>query len=250
MFSPIIIESSSLVSFLNNYGYGYLSLFIFPFILFPSNEDLTRIFKKKFDCAPDLIIYKKTAIEKHTIRFQQNLELFYVGYVFLFLLEFIVNFWKYFDYKLAVENIRFEKEITLNYTTEYLRTRERYSWRKIRIFPDLNIEEECNMAFDNQDELDSSSDSSGSIGEQSPDIVVIDASQPKLEDAEVETVEPEVKVVEEEPKVEVEEEPKVEVEKEPKQKDKPEPEPEVEVKEEHVERESISDSYKKEIEID
>ena len=151
MFSPVIIESSSLVSFLNNYGFGYLSLFIFPFILFPSNEDLTRIFKKKFDCAPDLIIFKKTAIEKHTIRFQQNLELFYVGYVFLFLLEFVVNYWKYFDYKLAVENIRFEKEIRLNYTPEYLTTRESYSWRKIRIFPDLNIEEECNMAFDNQD---------------------------------------------------------------------------------------------------
>ena len=91
MLNPVIIENSSVINFLNSFGFGYLSLFIFPCILFPSDEDLTRIFKKRLGGAPDLIIFKKTAIEKHTIRFQQNLELFYIGYVFLFLLEFVTK---------------------------------------------------------------------------------------------------------------------------------------------------------------
>ena len=137
MLSPIIIEDSSVVKFLNSWGFNWFSIFIFPFILLPCDEELTRMFKKKLGSSPNLITLKQVTLNRHNIRFQQNLELFWLGYVVLFLFEFLVYFWKYGRCDLAIKNIRFEQEIFQN-SFEYYKTREVFGWRKFKIFPDLD----------------------------------------------------------------------------------------------------------------
>ena len=142
MFSPIIIEDSSVVKFLNSWGFNWFSIFIFPFILLPSDEDLSRMFKKKFKSSPNLITFKQVTLNTHFIRFQQNLELFWLGYMVLFLFEFLINFWKYGKCDLAIKNVRFEQEIYQNNSIDYFKTREVFGWREFKIFPDLEESDE------------------------------------------------------------------------------------------------------------
>ena len=142
MLSPIIIEDSSVVKFLNSWGFNRFSIFIFPFILLPSDEDLSRMFKKKFKSSPNLITFKQVTLNTHFIRFQQNLELFWLGYILLFLFEFLVNFWKYGKCDLAIKNVRFEQEIYQNNSIDYFKTREVFGWREFKIFPDIEESDE------------------------------------------------------------------------------------------------------------
>lgn len=142
MLSPIIIQDSSVVKFLNSWGFNRFSIFIFPFILLPSDEDLSRMFKKKFKSSPNLITFKQVTLNTHFIRFQQNLELFWLGYMVLFLFEFLINFWKYGKCDLAIKNVRFEQEIYQNNSIDYFKTREVFGWREFKIFPDLEESDE------------------------------------------------------------------------------------------------------------
>ena len=72
-------------------------------------------------------------LKRHeTIHFQQQLELFFVGFYILYLFFWLAALVKYKDGSLAYHEIPFEREAHHNqYASNYLETRKRYSsWTK------------------------------------------------------------------------------------------------------------------------
>ena len=111
---PIFIENSrvpKILSYLSPINIGAISLGLFVF----SRKEVTPVLKRH-----------------ETIHFQQQLELFFLGFYMLYLLFWLVGVVKYKDGKHAYHENPFEREAKYNqYASNYLATRKRYvSWAK------------------------------------------------------------------------------------------------------------------------
>lgn len=70
-----------------------------------------------------------------TIHYQQYLETFFIGFLVLYLFDYLVNFVRYREGRLAYANIRAEREAYENDgDPDYLENRKRYQW----LFPKEN----------------------------------------------------------------------------------------------------------------
>ena len=110
---PIFIENSvvpKILSYVSPIKIGAISLGIFVFC--------------RGECHP--------ALRRHeTIHFQQQLELFFVGFYVLYLLFWLVLLLKHRKGDFAYEEIPFEREARYNqYSASYLTDRKRFSWIK------------------------------------------------------------------------------------------------------------------------
>ena len=72
------------------------------------------------------------ATKRHeTIHFQQFLELAFIGFIIIYYFDYLKNYLKYKDGKIAYIHIRAEIEAYENHHDEnYLKTRKRYAWLK------------------------------------------------------------------------------------------------------------------------
>ena len=115
---PIIIYSDKFLNAISwFFPVGGISLF--PFII------LRRKLKGSNSRLADIVI------NHETIHFQQAVELLFVGFYILYLLNFLVNLIRYRNVDKAYETILFEKEAYGNENNlEYLKTRKRFAWIK------------------------------------------------------------------------------------------------------------------------
>ena len=115
---PIFVENSSIpkiLSYVAPIKIAAISLGIFVFC--------------RSECGPTLRRHE-------TIHFQQQLELFFVGFYFLYLLFWLILLFKHREGDAAYAEIPFEREARYNqYSSDYLEVRKRYSW--IRYVRDL-----------------------------------------------------------------------------------------------------------------
>ena len=110
---PIFIENSivpKILSYVSPIKIAAISLGIFVFC--------------RGECGPTL--------KRHeTIHFQQQLELFFVGFYFLYLLFWLIALVKHKKGDFAYHEIPFEREARYNqYSSNYLEVRKRYSWTR------------------------------------------------------------------------------------------------------------------------
>ncbi len=69
-----------------------------------------------------------------TIHFQQYLELFFIGFIILYVLDYLYACFKYRDMKFAYYRIRFEQEAYMNDgDVLYLVNRKRYNWFSLEV---------------------------------------------------------------------------------------------------------------------
>jgi hypothetical protein len=113
LWKPIFVENSripKLLSYLSPINIGAISLGILVF------------------CRKDAF----PSLRRHeTIHFQQQLELFFLGFYMLYLFFWLVGIIKYKDGKHAYHENPFEREAKHNqYASNYLATRKRYTWVK------------------------------------------------------------------------------------------------------------------------
>lgn len=72
-------------------------------------------------------------INHESIHIAQYSELFVVGFLVLYVYDFLTNFIKFRNFKESYYNIRFEREAYANDNNlEYLDTREKFAWRKYK----------------------------------------------------------------------------------------------------------------------
>jgi len=111
---PIIVENSklpALLSFVIPIG----AITLWPFIFFrgEANERVTN---------------------HESIHIAQYNELFVLGFLFLYVFDFLKGLVKYRDKEVAYMMIRFEKEAYENDDNlEYLKNREKFYWKKFKI---------------------------------------------------------------------------------------------------------------------
>tara|TARA_Y100000310_G_C20343478_1_gene650925 strand:- start:282 stop:623 length:342 start_codon:yes stop_codon:yes gene_type:complete len=76
----------------------------------------------------------ETLIRHESIHIQQYAELFIIGFLLLYVWDFIIGLWRYTNFKDAYKAIRFEQEAYKNQSdTQYLDVRVRYAWRKYTV---------------------------------------------------------------------------------------------------------------------
>ena len=113
---PIIIKNSrvpDLVSWFMNVA----AITIFPFIFI--SEDYSE---------------DERMIRHETIHFKQYLELLIIGFVVLYLFDFVRGYRKYKNFKDAYTSIRFEQEAyIIESNPDYLETRKFWAWRIYRV---------------------------------------------------------------------------------------------------------------------
>ena len=111
---PIVIKNSKLPEALSWFmNIGGITLFPFIFIKGEGNPRL---------------------INHESIHIAQYSELFVLGFLALYLYDFVVGFARFRSFKEAYYNIRFEQEAYSNDTNlEYLDTREKFAWRKYKV---------------------------------------------------------------------------------------------------------------------
>jgi hypothetical protein len=100
-----------------------VAICIFPFIIV---EDKT-------------LKHDKTFINHELIHFYQQMELFFIPFVFIYYTEFLIRFIQYKDVQIAYRNISFEREAYQNEADyEYLKIRKWFSfikyWKNGKIF--------------------------------------------------------------------------------------------------------------------
>lgn len=84
-------------------------------------------------------VFSKEKLSKRTknhetIHLQQYIELFFIGFIFLYLFYWIFGLLKYRDGKVAYHMIPFEQEAYANdLDARYPRARKRYSWLKYKL---------------------------------------------------------------------------------------------------------------------
>lgn len=107
---------------------------------------MARVFRNKLIPLPGfsamalfgMIWTRKESLNAQTLRHEsihlaQERELWYVGYIVLYLLEYLWRLIQYRNGYLAYKNVRFEREAYGNEDTEgYLGTRKKFAWRKYK----------------------------------------------------------------------------------------------------------------------
>jgi hypothetical protein len=108
----MVISNKFVILFLDLIGYDGITLY--PFILVRNK-------------------YSKTLINHEKIHLAQYKELFIIGFLVIYLYDFIVNYIKFRNFNKAYRKIGFEIEAYL-YQSEpnYLYRREKYIWTKFR----------------------------------------------------------------------------------------------------------------------
>ena len=111
---PIIIKSNK---FLNSISWFFEvgGITLFPFII----------------VRPDV---SKSTINHESIHIAQYSELFVIGFLLMYLWDWVKGLIKYKDPKVAYEKIRFEQE-AYEYARnfKYLSNRKRFAWRKYKV---------------------------------------------------------------------------------------------------------------------
>jgi hypothetical protein len=112
---PIIVKNSKLVKALKYFRPNIGGITLFPFI-FLKDEGDDRI------------------IRHESIHIAQYRELFVVGFLFLYLWDFVHGLVKYRSYDDAYRSIRFEREAySFDADPHYLQYRESYAWREFKV---------------------------------------------------------------------------------------------------------------------
>ena len=112
---PIIVKNSKLVKFINTFNPGVRGITLFPFI-FVRDEGDDRL------------------INHEAIHIAQYRELFVIGFLFLYLWDFVHGYIKYRNYDDAYRSIRCEREAySFDADLHYLEYREKYAWRKFKV---------------------------------------------------------------------------------------------------------------------
>ena len=111
---PIIIKNSKLPKALSWFmNVGGITLFPFIFIKGEGNPRL---------------------INHESIHIAQYSELFVLGFLALYLYDFLVNLARFISFKEAYYNIRFEREAYDNENnSDYLDNREKFAWRNYKL---------------------------------------------------------------------------------------------------------------------
>ena len=111
---PIIIKNSRLPKLLSWFmNVGGITLFPFIFIKGEGNPRL---------------------INHESIHIAQYSELFVLGFLVLYLYDFLVNLARFKNFKEAYYNIRFEREAYDNDNNfDYLDNREKFAWRNYKL---------------------------------------------------------------------------------------------------------------------
>ena len=111
----IIVKNSTLVKILSYFRPTLGGITLFPFI-FLKDEGDDRI------------------INHESIHIAQYRELFVIGFLFLYLWDFVRGFVKYKNYDDAYRSIRFEREAySFDADPHYLEYREPHAWRKFKV---------------------------------------------------------------------------------------------------------------------
>jgi len=108
---PIFIENSWVPKFLSHFAPINIGAITLGFIVFSRGT-----------------MSEKTK-QHETIHFQQFLETLFIGFFILYVYDYIKNYIRFRDGRLAYHNIRAEKEAYLHdETKDYLLTRPRWRW--------------------------------------------------------------------------------------------------------------------------
>lgn len=84
-------------------------------------------------------VFSRTKVSEITknhenIHWQQYIELGILGFLFMYMLYYVIGLFKYKDGKLAYFSIPFEREAYSNHEDlEYLKNRKRYCWLKYKV---------------------------------------------------------------------------------------------------------------------
>lgn len=99
---------------------GYTAINLFGFI-FARKEYKSKIER---DWA-----YRTVLLNHEMIHTAQYKELLYIPYIILYLLNYLVNLFIYFNFKKAYRNVCFEREAkTYEHYTSYVCTRKHFAW--------------------------------------------------------------------------------------------------------------------------
>lgn len=99
---------------------GYVAINLFGFIFA----------RKEYESKIERDYVRKTVLLNHEmIHTAQYKELLYIFYIILYLLNYLVNLFVYFNFKKAYKNICFEREAkTHEYSDYYVYTRRHFAW--------------------------------------------------------------------------------------------------------------------------
>jgi len=108
---PIFVENSSIPRFLSHFAPINIGAIVLGFVVFTRAE------------------LSESTRQHETIHFQQNLETLFLGAWLLYLYDYIKNYIRFKDGRLAYYNIRAEQEAYMHQETpNYLQTRKRWKW--------------------------------------------------------------------------------------------------------------------------
>ena len=106
---------------------------MFPFLI--QNSNILKLLNINFVVLGILVVTKEEItneeFRKSLIYYQQYKETAFVGFLFIFLFELILNFifYNHLNLSNSFENVRFVKEVNLNEKNRvYLLRREKFDW--------------------------------------------------------------------------------------------------------------------------
>ena len=112
----IIVKNSTLVKILSYFRPALGGITLFPFILLKGDGSDTRL------------------INHEAIHIAQYKELFVIGFLFLYLWDFVHGFIKYRSYDDAYRSIRCEREAySFDADPHYLEYRESHAWKQFKV---------------------------------------------------------------------------------------------------------------------
>jgi len=115
MLKPIIVKNS-IVPKLFSWFFPVAAITLFPFIFIRDDDEAGWL------------------IRHETIHFRQYLELFIVGFLLIYVWDFVWGALKYKNIADAYHSIRFEQEAYKNESNpDYLMQRKRLAWRKYSV---------------------------------------------------------------------------------------------------------------------
>mgnify|MGYP003120053224 CR=1 FL=1 len=111
----IVVKNSKVVKIINVFNPKVSGITLFPFIFLRGEGD-------------------DRLINHESIHMTQYKELLIVGFLFLYLWDFVHGFIKYKNYDDAYRSIRFEREAySFESDPHYLQYRESYAWRQFKV---------------------------------------------------------------------------------------------------------------------
>ena len=113
--SPVIVKNSKLVKIINAFNPRVRGITLFPFILIRDEGD-------------------ERIIRHESIHIAQYREMFVIGFLLLYLWDFVRGFVKYKTYDDAYRSIRFEREAySFDGDPHYLEYREKHAWKQFKV---------------------------------------------------------------------------------------------------------------------